>query len=140
MRSGVDNTNEIKPVLAMNAEIGSNTDTTGVAIDLQGVHAFTFVINAVDYDDGTYTPAIEESDDVGFSSPSDVEAARLLGTVADATISASQSEGDTVKSLGAFDTKQFVRLKQTSTGISGTGAQVVADAILNLQLDPSKGQ
>lgn len=139
MRSGVDITNEIKPVLAMDQTITTNTDTEGVAIDTQGVHAFVFAINVVDYTDGTYTPAIEESDDVGFSSPSDVEAARLLGTVADATISGAQSEGDTIKSLGAFDTKRFIRLKQASTVVT-TGAQIVADALLNLLIDPSKGQ
>lgn len=116
---------DLLPKLAMNADITSDTDTIGAAIDTAKHElGIVFTFAAATYTDGIFTPAIEESDDVGFSSPSDVDAERLIGTIANATISGAQSEGDEIPSLGAFSTKRFLRVKQVSTSVT-SGARIL---------------
>ena len=114
------------PQLEMNANIVSNTDTFGTAIDMADFEdGFLFTFFAQAFTDGVYTPGIQESDDVGFSSPGDVEQGRLIGTPANEAISAVAAGGDELGSLGAFGTKRFLRLKITSTVVT-TGAQIVS--------------
>ncbi len=135
--SVMDIRSELLPQFAFDNDFTGNTSATGAAIDVADFDGgFVFSLFTIDYTDGTYTPAIEEADDSGFSSPTEVEAGRLIGTPADEAISATQSTGDTLTSIGAFGTKRFVRLKITSTIVT-TGATILSLAHKKAELSPA---
>ena len=77
------------------------------------------------YTDGTYTPLLEEDDDIGFGTATVVPADKIIGTTAGAAISGAQANGDVLPSIGVFSNKRYLRLSFVSTGTT-TGATIAA--------------
>ncbi len=114
-------------LVALNtAAITSNTTTNGVIIDTKGFDSLEFVILTGTLTDGTYTPALIEGDDPALADGAAVAAGDLLGTVAGATIAA--TDDNKVKKLGYRGNKRFVRLTLVSTGAT-TGGTIGAVAV-----------
>ncbi len=135
--SVADIRSDLLPQFAFDNDFTGNAVATGQAIDTADFDGgFVFTPLAIDYTDGVYTPAIEESDDQAFTSPNEIEAGRLIGTPADVAISGAQSLGDTLTSIGAFGNKRFVRLKITSTVVT-TGATILALVHKKAELSPA---
>lgn len=125
------------PELAFSATISSDTDTVGAVIDTaQFDLGLVFNFMALNFSDGVYTPKIEEDDDVGFSSPSEIEAGRLIGSIAGVTLSALSAQGSELGSIGVFGNKRFIRITITSTGTS-TGSDVVATINKKAEVSPA---
>lgn len=110
--------------------IGSNTTTASNIIDTQGYDKVTFVVVASAYTDGTFTPAVSESDDSGMSGENAVADADLtrLETAAAITAATSNSADNSGK-IGYVGSKRYVTCDIVSTGVS-SGATVGVLAIL----------
>lgn len=134
----VDRRNDFVPVFVFNANIVSNTTTTGEIIDTANTRGNTFIISSPVFTDGTYTPLVEESDDSGFSGATAVPDKNLLGTEAGAALSALSALSSNLASIGFFGTKQFVRLSLVSSGVS-TGARLNATLAKFTVETPSEG-
>lgn len=122
--ASVDLKNNIKSLNALNIQaISSNTTTNGVEIDTQGYDSVTFEILTGARTDGTVTPLIQESDTSSSYSGS-VADDDLIGTEADAALSAAQSRS----TVGYVGKKRYVRLSLVSTSVSSgltAGASVI---------------
>lgn len=123
--ASVDLKNDIKSLNALNIQaITTNATTAGVEIDTQGFDSVTFEILTGARTDGTVTPLIQESDTSGSYSGS-VADDDLIGTEADAALSAAQSRSI----IGYVGKKQFVKLSLVSTSVT-SGLTAGASAIL----------
>lgn len=129
--------NDIKLTLALAPQaITSDTTTTGATIDTQGFASVEFAIASGVLTDGTYTPAIYESDDSGMSGETAVTAAGdLLGTIAGVTYTAGAPDS-TVKKIGYRGSKRYVRLKIASTGTTSGGLMGAVAALGNARNAP----
>lgn len=117
--------NQVLQKVALNlGTINSDTTTNGAIIDTQGFEALEFVVQAGTVSAGTFTPLIEESDSSDMSGSNAVADADLLGTEAEAALSAS----NTAKRIGYRGSKRYVRLSLVSAG--SANAVVGATAIL----------
>lgn len=125
-----------------------------VAVDMNFYHKFTAsnthtgaVLDTAHYDsgimfcfaapvwvDGTYTPNLRESD-TGTGDWSTIPAEQLIGTIADATLSAATAEGDAMPTIGLLSTKRFVELEVEGTAVS-SGATVVVTVNKMPELKP----
>ena len=116
----------IKPLRSLSATaISSNTTTAGQIIDTKNFGALEFLIQSSSRTDGTYAPILHEGDDPSLSDATVVDASNLLGTIADATISAA----NTIKKIGYLvGVKRYVRLSLVSTLVT-TGATLSAIAV-----------
>lgn len=120
-----DNRSDQLPEGAFIANISSNTTTFGSAISVADFDlGLKFDVLANNYTDGTYDFRIEESDDVGFSSPSDVATDKIIGLLSALQITAVTAQGDQLNSVGVIGTKAFVRIVIDSTSVT-TGADIV---------------
>ncbi len=99
--------------------ISSDTNTDGEVIDTAGYKSCEFVILSATLTDGTYTPAILESDASDMSGATAADAADLIGTVAAATFAATADGA--VKKLGYKGNKRYVKLRIASTGTTSGG-------------------
>ena len=123
--ASVDLKNDIKSLNALNIQaITTNATTAGVEIDTQGFDSVTFEILTGARTDGTVTPLIQESDTSGSFSGS-VADENLIGTEAEAALSAAQSRSI----IGYVGKKQFVKLSLVSTVVT-SGLTAGASAIL----------
>jgi hypothetical protein len=123
--ASVDLKNNIKSLNALNIQaITTNATTAGVEIDTQGFDSVTFEILTGARTDGTVTPLIQESDTSGSYSGS-VADEDLIGTEADAALSAAQSRSI----IGYVGKKRYVKLSLVSTVVT-SGLTAGASAIL----------
>jgi hypothetical protein len=123
-KNNVSNLNGLTP-----ATIATNTTTAGEIIDTKGFESLSFLNRASDYTDGTYTPLIEDGEDSGLSDAAAVTDTFLIGTEANAALSA-----DGVSKIGYIGKKRYVRLSYVSTSTT-TGATLDSVAVLG---DPIK--
>lgn len=126
----------LEPKLVQIDTITSNTTTDGFSIDTRnfdGGLVFNFMATA--FSAGTFTPVLEESDTGAFAGEeNEIADISLNGSEAGAAITALTAEGDVLKSIGIFSTKQFVRSTIVSTGASGDNTIVViVEAVPELQ-------
>lgn len=113
----------VKEVNAFDAQtIASDTTTNGNSIDMQGFQSVVFAGQVANYNDGDYTPLIEESSD--NSNWSAVADADLLPTGTGQEAAAQLSAAGTFK-LGYRGNERYVRLSIVSANTS-TGANVAA--------------
>lgn len=121
-----DTFNNLSIVNALDTQvISSDTTTDGEVIDTQGFESLTFSLKSGAYTDGTYTPVIEESDEVTFGGEENAVAdGDLIGTEADAALSAA----NTLSKIGYRGSKRYVRLTIVSASTS-SGATIGASAI-----------
>lgn len=123
--------------LGFYAEITANLTTAGQIVDTAHYESgLMFSLAALVYDDGTYTPLIEESDDSGMAGATEVPDKNLIGTEAEAALSAATALGDAMKTIGVATSKRYVRLSIVSTGIIGTGATITATTNKMPELKP----
>jgi hypothetical protein len=123
--ASVDLKNDIKSLNALNIQaITTSATTAGVEIDTQGFDSVTFEILTGARTDGTVTPLIQESDTSGSYSGS-VADDDLIGTEADAALSAAQSRSI----IGYVGKKRYVKLSLVSTSVT-SGLTAGASAIL----------
>lgn len=117
--------------------ISTNTTTASNIIDTQGFDKVTFVLVASAYTDGTYTPAVSESDDSGMSGENAVADADLTRTEASAAVSAATTNAtDAAGKIGYVGSKRYVTCDVVSAGTS-SGATVGVLAILeNANVQP----
>jgi len=134
----VDRRNDFVPVFVFNADITSDTTTTGEIIDTANTRGNTFIISSPVFSDGTFTPLVEESDDAGFSGATAVPDKNLLGTEAGAALTALSALSSNLASIGFFGTKRFVRLSLVSTGTT-SGARLNATLTKFTVETPSEG-
>lgn len=112
------------------AAISTDTTTASNIIDTQGFDKVTFVMICGAYTDGTYTPAVSESDDSGMSGENAVADAELTRTEADAAISAATTNStDATGKIGYLGNKRYVTCDIVSASTS-SGATVGVLAIL----------
>jgi hypothetical protein len=112
--------NEVKVSKALaTTAISSDTNTDGEVIDMAGYKSCEFVILSATLTDGTYTPAVLESDASDMSGATAAAAADLLGTVAGATFAAANDGA--VKKLGYRGSKRYVKLRVTSASTTSGG-------------------
>ena len=99
----------------------SATDADGEIIDLFTLQGIEFSVFSGDVD-ADYTFALFESDNSDMSDSTEIVDGdiRLYGTLADLTLSASQTQGDQLNTLAVMNTKRYLQLVGTSTGTSGT--------------------
>lgn len=110
--------------------ISSNTTTASNIIDTQGFDKVTFVLTSTAYTDGTYTPAVSESDDSGMSGENAVADADLTKLESAAAISAATTQAvDASAKIGYVGSKRYLTCDIVSTGTS-SGATVGVMAIL----------
>jgi len=103
--------------LGFYAVINSDTTTTGQIVDTadyDGGVMFSFA--AIVYASGTFTPLIEEDDDPTMATATAVADSSLIGTEADAALSAATAVGTSMTTLGVVCTKRYVRVSIVSTG------------------------
>jgi len=134
----VDRRNDFVPVLVFNANIITDTTTTGEIMDTANTRGSTLIISSPVYTAGTYTPLIEESDDSGMAGATPVPDKNLLGTEAGAVLSALSALSGNLASIGFFGTKRFVRLSLVSTS-TGAGARLNATRTKFTVETPSEG-
>jgi hypothetical protein len=129
--SNYDLKTELKNLTALDpVTIGSNTTTDGIEIDTLGYESLTFFIRVSSRTDGTFTPAITDTDTSGSGEVA-VADQFLIGTEAEAALSA-----DGVSKIGYVGKKRFVQLDIDSTLVT-TGATVDVIAVLgNPQRSP----
>lgn len=133
-----DGSNEKKILWAkVPTAISSNTTTASNIIDTQGFDTVTFVVTASAYTDGTYTPALSESNDSGMSGENDVADAEMTRLESAAAVSAATTNStDASKKIGYLGNKRYVTCDIVSTGTS-SGATVGVLAILeNANVQP----
>jgi hypothetical protein len=138
----------IKNYSALNiVAISTDTTTNGNIIDTKGFESTEFVIHAGTITDGSYAPAIYESDDSAFATSNQIVDPLLVGTtnvveplpaygsatdpVGDATFAATDS--NKVARIGVLNKKRYVRLSLASTGVT-TGGTLSAIAVLSYPL------
>lgn len=103
--------------------IATDTDTDGIAVDLQGYDACEFALYSGTITDGTYALTILECDTSGGTYTA-VDSSQILGAAS--FVAASDS---VVKRIGYVGYKQFVKLRITSTGTTSGGVFKGAVAI-----------
>lgn len=96
--------------------VTSNTTRNSSWVDCANVRYVEFIHFGGSITDGTYTPAIQESDDQ--STITSVATGRIIGGLT------ALSAGNTVHSIGVQPTKRYVRLQSTSASTS-TGAHAI---------------
>lgn len=138
--------NKIKNYIALNTgAITSSTTTNGIVIDTLGFESTEFEIISGTITDGTYVPAIYESDDASFvAGVTAIPADFLIGTInivedvpsygspisapyVDATFVA--ADDNKIARVGCLNKKRYVRLSIVSTGVT-TGGTFTAIATL----------
>jgi hypothetical protein len=112
------------------AAISTDTTTASNIIDTQGYDKVTFILTATAYTDGTYTPAVSESDDSGMSGENAVADAELTRLETAAAVSAATTQAvDASKKIGYLGSKRYVTCDIVSASTS-SGATVGVMAIL----------
>lgn len=114
---------KVSKALAVTA-ISSSTNTDGEIIDTAGFKSCEFAILSGTLTDGTYTPAVLESDDSLMSGATATAADDLVGTVALATYTTGAPD-NAVKKLGYKGNKRYVQLRLVSTAVT-TGGTLAA--------------
>lgn len=121
-----------KKILWAKAPAAISTDTTTASniIDTQGFDKVTFVVIAHAYTDGTYTPAVSESDDSAMAGENAVADADLTKLESACAVTAATTQSvDASKKIGYLGIKRYVTCDLVSTGTS-SGATVGVLAIL----------
>lgn len=112
--------------MALNVQaITTDTTVTGNAINTEGFESLEFLIFSGAHTDGTFTPALFESDTNSFGGATAVDLNYVLGDYADSSI----DTAETVTRLGYVGKKQYVWLTLTSTVVT-SGATLGAIAVL----------
>lgn len=98
----------------------TNETFVGEPIDLRGYQSCTFLFYSGQITDGTYTPAVYESDTGAFSGEENaVAAASLIGTLASCVLNGTTDQ--TVKRLGYNGDKRYVQARMVSTSVTSGG-------------------
>jgi len=125
--------------IAFNEVIITDTTTSGTIIDTDDYDSgIVFFIFAGEYNDGTFTPAIYESDDPGMSGATALADKNLIGTEAGATISGATTTTEVLKSLGVVGTKRYIQLRMVSTATT-LGSVIVSVVAKKGELLPITG-
>lgn len=120
--------------LAMLAAISSDTDTLGTAIDTAHFDdGVMFFINLPVYSAGDATFTLQESDASG-GTYTDVAAAKLITPDGAVAYTAQPSAGDFLGRIGCFSTKQFIKVKVTSS--NSASYTVTAYAVKKGEIKP----
>ena len=120
----------LQPSAGNIAAVTGNGTTNGVSIDTSHFElGLMFAISVGNYTDGTYNVTLEESDTGAFGGEEtaitdSADANRLIGTLAGMAVSAAQSNGDVLPTVGLISNKQFVRMNVVATSVT-TGADVL---------------
>lgn len=129
---------EVKLALASTA-IGTNTTTTGVAIDTSAYElGLMFVTDVSAYTDGTYTLSIQTADDSGFSvNLTEIALGddNFLSGSDGVALSAVTAAGAKCLTIGAFGNRRYARIKVVSTGVT-TGATLSSRVVQAAELTP----
>jgi len=115
-----DNANNIAPVQVVAPAVLSGNNTSA-AIDLAGFESATVVINTgAIVGDGDFTAKLQESDETGGGTFTDVDAADLIGTFPAAL------EANSVVKVGYKGHRRYVRTVITKN----SGTSIAAGAVL----------
>ncbi len=126
----------LKPVQVMNANITSNTTTSGSILDTADYDlGVMFQFASPVYADGTFTPTILESDDPAMAGANTVAADNLIGTYAGAVVNAVTPALGTLATIGVIGTKRYLQVQEVSTLVS-SGARIVVTAINKAEVLP----
>lgn len=123
--------------LAFNQAITSATTTAAsFVLDTSNYDGGVFfAFSAPVWASGTFTPKLEHSDDLGMAGAVDIPAANIIGSVANATLSAETVEGVAVPTLGVVGVKKYVRVSIVSTGT--VDATIVVPLVKKPELLPA---
>lgn len=128
MSNNRDIHNEIKVVTTISPAAALTADTTGTAVDTAGYRSKVCVLHSGTATDGTFTPALHESDASG-SGFTAVAAADLSGSFATVT----SSTDEIVQKISYLGTKRYLKLVLTETVASAgqfhSATIVLADPI-----------
>ena len=121
--SNRDLTTNIVSKVAQFATISTNTTTNGTGVDTaRGVMGVSFIASILTFSAGSFNIVLEDSDDnITFGA---IGASQLIGSPATMTAGDVLGTG-TLKKIGAFGTKRYVRPTIVSTGASGSNIMVV---------------
>lgn len=112
------------PELSFNSLIGSPATVNGPAISTADYElGITFNPFLTTYVDGSFDFQVEESDDIGFSSPSVIPAERIIGTPP--TLTALSTPGSQLGSFGVLTSKPYIRVQCVATGVTGSATVLV---------------
>lgn len=121
----------VKPLVGRNyVNITSNTTTAGTIVDRNGYRSAECFLFSGAVTDGTYTPLIQDGNDSGLSDGTAVDDTFLLGTEANAALTAA----NTIKRVGYNGHKRYLRCQIVSTGVT-TGGNVGAFWVFGHPLD-----
>ncbi len=111
----------IKALSALDIQaITTDVTTDGNVIDMQGFSSLEFILFSGTLTDGSYTPLIEESDEITFGGEETPVADSDL-TKTEASVAFADSDDDTVKKIGYIGGKRFVRMTLVSASTSTGG-------------------
>lgn len=117
-----------KNILALNANITTNTTTVGAVIDTKDFeNGLYFNFFLTEHSDGDFTLKIEHSDTSG-SGYANVAATNLVfnrDTGVLPTLSSASTNGDNIIREGVVGTKRYVRPSVVSVSASGTNRNVI---------------
>lgn len=129
-----DLASNLRPVLAMNANITTNTTTAGSIIDTANFDAgVMFDVMCPVYTDGTYTAALYHSDDSGMSGEVVVPTENLIESLP--VLTAANVAGAVIQKVGIFGTLRYVRLKIVSTSVT-SGARITSTVTMKGDILP----
>lgn len=117
----------IVPSVNISIAVQDTDPAVGAIVDTQGYSILEYIIISEVISTGTFTPSLEWGNEPDLSDAVAVDAAHILGSIADATFVA--AEDITAKSIGVYlTTYRYVRL--TITGTNTPNGTIGAVAVL----------
>lgn len=117
-------------------DVVGNGTLLGNPVDLQGVESVQFIMGSGIITDGVHVFALEESDDIGFSSPNTVVDADLRGAISTDLVFSFTADNES-RDVGYVGNKRFIRMILTSSGVTVGGAFGGTVVKANLSLAPA---
>lgn len=128
--------NNLTQFNGFSAVIATDTTTAGAIFDTADYElGFMVGLFAAAYTDGTYTVLIEESEDAGMSGAVTVSSDKIIGTLADLTVTAVAALGDVIPTVGVFSNLRYIRVSIVSVSTS-TGATIILPVTEAAELVP----
>lgn len=125
---------DLKVLLALEANIATNTTTAGAIIDTADFElGLMFALASTTYSDGAYLLLIEESDDSGMSGSAVVSGDKLIGDLP--SVAAVLADGAAYTTVGVISNLRYVRASVVSSGTS-SGADISLIAIEKAETMP----
>lgn len=119
----------VKQTVALTAVITTDTTTNGAILDTADFElGLMFGLDITAFTDGTYTLALQESDDSGMAGAVAITGDKLIGTLPVAT--AATAQGADLGTVGVISNLRFVRAQIVSAGTTtGATANVIATQV-----------